>query len=109
MIGRVGNDDHGVVLIKDLASEGIDTTGIGVDKVSPTGIAVIVIDDNAENTIVVSPGANMSLTPNHIATHRDLIAGSKVTDRQDAPLVRSHQRDQRRTRGLLREHVRRTA
>ena len=78
MIGRVGDDDHGAVLIKDLASEGIDTTGIGIDKVSPTGIAVIVIDDNAENTIVVSPGANMSLTPNHIATHRDLIAGSTV-------------------------------
>ena len=78
MIGRVGDDDHGVVLIKDLASEGVDTTGIGIDKVSPTGIAVIVIDDNAENTIVVSPEANMSLTPDHTAAHRDLIAGSKV-------------------------------
>jgi len=78
MIGRVGNDEHGVALVDDLASEGIDTTGIGIDEKSPTGIAVITVDDNAENTIVVSPGANMSLTPHHVAAHRDLIAGAKV-------------------------------
>lgn len=78
MIGRVGHDDHGVVLLNDLASEGIDTTGIGIDEELPTGIAFITVDDNAENTIVVSPSANMSLTPDHIAAHRDLIAGAKV-------------------------------
>lgn len=78
MIGRVGHDDHGVALINDLASEGIDTTGIGIAEETPTGLAVITVDDDAENTIVVSPGANMGLTPDHIAAHRDLIAGAKV-------------------------------
>ncbi len=78
MIGRVGNDDHGVKLISDLISEGIDTSGIDIDADTPTGVAVITVDDNAENTIVVSPGANMSLTPDHIAAPRDLIAAAKV-------------------------------
>lgn len=78
MIGRVGDDDHGAALINDLASEGIDTTGIGIAEETPTGLAVITVDGAAENTIVVSPGANMRLHPAHIATRRDLIAEAKV-------------------------------
>ena len=79
LIGRVGNDDYGVALIDEMNSVGIDTSGIGIDADLPTGIAVITVDDRAENTILVSPGANMSLTADHVATHRDLIAGAKVT------------------------------
>ncbi len=78
MIGLVGHDDHGAALINDLASEGIDTTGIGIAEETPTGLAVITVDDDAENTIVVSPGANMGLTPAHIATHLDLMKKAKV-------------------------------
>jgi len=79
LIGRVGDDDHGVALIDDMTSEGIDTSGIGIDAELPTGVAVITVDDDAENTIVVSPGANMGLTPDHVTNHRDLISGAKVT------------------------------
>ena len=79
MIGRVGHDDHGAALINDLASEGIDTTGIGVSEETLTGLAVITVDDDTENTIVVSPGANMSLGTDHIAAHQVLLAEAKVT------------------------------
>jgi len=78
MIGRVGHDDHGAALINDLASEGIDTTGIGIAEETLTGLAVITVDDDTENTIVVSPGANMSLSPDHIAAHQVLLAEAKV-------------------------------
>lgn len=76
MIGRVGDDAQGRVLRSDLAGEGIDVTFVGVDDKAPTGVAVITIDDNAENTIVVSPGANLTLEPEHIDT--DLVATANV-------------------------------
>lgn len=66
MVGRVGDDQHGLALRDTLTKEGIDVSGVGVDPHLPTGIAVITIDDRAENTIVVSPGANGGLAPEHL-------------------------------------------
>jgi ribokinase len=76
MLGRVGADEHGRELTAALAAEGIDVHPVGVDETTPTGIAVITIDSNAENTIVVSPGANMQLRPEHL--DGDLIASAPV-------------------------------
>lgn len=78
LIGRVGDDDLGTELVAGLAVEGIDTSGIDVAAKAPTGIAVITVDEAAENTIVVSPGANMTLSPDQIEEHREVIAGAKV-------------------------------
>jgi ribokinase len=50
---------------------------IGADQ-TPTGLAVITIDDRAENSIVVVPGANMKLSPAHIEKHHQVIATSRV-------------------------------
>ncbi|WP_235830293.1 ribokinase [Algihabitans albus] len=65
MVGRVGNDAFGPVLRDRLASERIE-----VDPVTavpgPSGVAVITVDRNARNTIVVSPGANHRLTPDDL-------------------------------------------
>ena len=77
MIGAVGNDDHGRELTAALASEGIDTTGIKISD-QPTGLAVITVDTDAENTIVVSPGANLALAPEDLDNHADKIASAKV-------------------------------
>ena len=78
MFGLVGNDEHGASLVDGLNREGIDTSGLGVENDRPTGLAVITVDDQAENTIVVSPGANSNLTPKYIAAHRESIATAKV-------------------------------
>lgn len=60
MVGRVGNDAFGPVLRHRLASERIDVTA--VEAVSgPSGVAIITVDEEARNTIVVSPGANHRL------------------------------------------------
>jgi ribokinase len=37
-----------------------------VSKAAPTGVALIVVDDKGENTIVVAPGANLELRPEDI-------------------------------------------
>lgn len=76
MVGRVGDDDHGSALRAALAAEGIDVETIGFDEVAPTGVAVITVDEHAENTIVVSPGANDRLSPEHLDP--ELVAGAAV-------------------------------
>lgn len=78
MIGRVGDDEHGTSLVEGLEAAGVDVSGIGVDDGAGTGIAVITIDSQAENTIVISPGANMELAPRHIEAHHELVAGAAV-------------------------------
>lgn len=78
MVGRVGKDEHGAALVTGLESEGVDVSAVDVDEEVGTGIAMITIDDAAENTIVVSPGANMRLGADDIESHRELISGASV-------------------------------
>ena len=78
MIGRVGDDVSGHELLDTLAAEGVEVAGVGIDTEAATGLAVITIDDAAENTIVVSPGANTRLTPEHIELQRDRLAAARV-------------------------------
>lgn len=78
MVGRVGDDEHGAALVSGLRSEGVEVSAMGIDDDASTGIAVITIDAGAENTIVVSPGANMRLGPAHVREHAELIAGASV-------------------------------
>ena len=58
LIGRVGNDGHGKKLLNSLTDYGVDISRVIVDPESPTGSAIITIDKNGENCIVISPGAN---------------------------------------------------
>lgn len=78
MVGRVGRDEHGSALINGMRAGGIDVSGVGVEHEADTGLAIITIDEAAENTIVVSPGANMRLSAAHVEGQRDLIAGARV-------------------------------
>src|SRR5687767_7863988 len=58
MIGRVGADATGRKLRTSLAGSGVDIVDIRVTKKRSTGEALIVVDRNHQNRIVVSPGAN---------------------------------------------------
>ena len=78
MVGRVGDDGHGRGLRDALLAEGVDVTGLGVEPGVTTGLAVITIDASAENTIVVSPGANATLGREQIEASQDLISGARV-------------------------------
>ncbi len=60
-IGAVGNDDAATELVADLSAAGVDTSHLSVVS-GPSGTAVVVVDDAGENSIVVAPGANDSLT-----------------------------------------------
>jgi len=57
MVGQVGQDPFGDELVAGLEREGVDTAG--VRRVStPTGVALIVVDEGGQNFIVWVPGAN---------------------------------------------------
>jgi ribokinase len=60
MVGRVGRDAFGDSLVAFLDGEGIG--GLIRDADQPTGTALIVVDEQGENTIVVVPGANGAMT-----------------------------------------------
>ena len=58
---RIGEDVFGSKAFELFTKEGIDTTHITRDPKEPSGIAIITVNDAAENTIVVAPGANAAL------------------------------------------------
>ena len=60
MIGRVGSDGFGRQVLRNLESESINTEMVTEDSDTNTGIALITIDSQSRNTIVVSSGANMT-------------------------------------------------
>jgi ribokinase len=57
MVGRVGDDVFGATLIDSLRGYGVDATGVAVSP-GPSGLAIINVDDRAENNIVIIAGAN---------------------------------------------------
>ncbi|WP_263055363.1 ribokinase [Curtobacterium sp. RIT-PI-V] len=63
MIGAVGDDGNGALLRDSVAAAGADTTHVAVREGVATGTAVITVDAAGENTIVISAGANGTLTP----------------------------------------------
>ena len=70
MIGRVGGDAFGAELMAGLKEDGVDTSGISVDRAQPSGAALIVIDGSGQNMITVAPGANSSVGEEDIARLR---------------------------------------
>lgn len=77
-LGRIGNDEHGTALRASLSKEDIDLSCLGTDPDIPTGLAVITVDEKAENSIVVSPGANSRLSPDHVLECEDMLANASV-------------------------------
>lgn len=62
MIGCVGNDAFGQEMCTTLAREGIVTTHILVHPDEATGVALIQVDAQGQNSIAVASGANFRLT-----------------------------------------------
>jgi ribokinase len=61
LAGRVGSDWQGERLTAELEREGVDTRWVTSTKSAPTGLAVITVERNGQNRIIVYPGANMTL------------------------------------------------
>ncbi|MDA9007304.1 ribokinase [Litoricola sp.] len=66
-IGAVGTDHFGSLVETELTNLGLATCGIRRDSRSPTGLALIHVDGDGNNSITVSGGANLSWTSSQIS------------------------------------------
>ncbi len=78
MVGRVGADDFGEALLANLQANRVNHAGVIRDMEAASGVAVIVVDDRGENSIIVLSGANMRLTPADVEAQEAAIARSGV-------------------------------
>ena len=62
LVGAVGDDDFGRMELAALRELGVSTSCVSVDPEAETGIAIIMVDDSGENTILVVLGANALLS-----------------------------------------------
>ncbi|WP_411679612.1 ribokinase [Clostridium thailandense] len=77
-IGKVGDDENGYQLMKVLEKDQIDISNIKYSKSSPTGMAIITVDDSGSNSIIVIPGANMEISEKDIEEAEEIIKNSKL-------------------------------
>ncbi|MFC9999815.1 ribokinase [Nocardia sp. NPDC127526] len=81
LLARIGDDDHGRLLLDSQHKAGVDTAGVLVGG-APTGVALITVDPSGDNSIVVSPGANAELTPADVRAAAGLLRSARVVSTQ---------------------------
>jgi ribokinase len=78
MVGRVGDDGFGGQLRAALQRDGVGVGHVTVSEGTPTGVAMIMVDESGENRIVLAPGANLALAPADIEAAAGLIGGARL-------------------------------
>lgn len=78
MIGRVGNDSFGRELIEGLESYRVDISKMIVDSNAQSGVAIITIDEECENRIIVISGANGLVGNQDLSQLKDCIKNIRV-------------------------------
>ncbi|WP_448059710.1 ribokinase [Cellulomonas hominis] len=77
MVGAVGTDPHA-----EVALQGLREAGVALDQVrtveGPTGLAVVTLADDSENSIIVIPGANEAVTPSLVEAADQLLAAARI-------------------------------
>ena len=66
LIGRVGRDGMAEESMALLLADDVDVAGVITDATAPTGVALIAVDPEGENQIVVAAGANHSAMPEQL-------------------------------------------
>ena len=72
-IAKTGDDLFGRQAVEGYWKEGIRTDRMSVDPGYPSGVAHITVDATGENSIVVAPGANATLSPDDVEAAREAI------------------------------------
>ena len=97
----VGNDSAGKDYAEYLAGHGFDSSSIITDQGFPTGSAFLSVEESGENSIIINPGANHALRPQHLDENLHLFEQSNMlllqleipfdTIRHACQLAREHQ------------------
>lgn len=76
MVGAVGDDDDGTMLVSALGAEGVDVAA--VRRTGDTGLALIMVADDGENMIAVSPGANAAVGEAEVGAAADRLGPGAI-------------------------------
>ncbi|MBD1381365.1 ribokinase [Metabacillus arenae] len=79
LVSMLGRDSFGEKAADMLERENIKTEHVFFHSTESTGTALILVDEQSENMIVVAPGANLCLSPLHVRkAEKDIRAASLV-------------------------------
>ena len=76
-VARIGTDAAGDFALSTLEGFGLPTDAVARVADAPTGVAQITVADSGENTIIVTGGANLALTPDAAEAEGERIAGGR--------------------------------
>ncbi|MFO1414204.1 MAG: ribokinase [Burkholderiales bacterium] len=86
-VSAVGDDAFGRTLLAGFAADGIDTSRVRTVAGTPTGVALVTVDAEGRNTIVLSPGANATLGAAAVAAaEADIAQAALVLCQLETPL-----------------------
>lgn len=77
-LGALGQDVFRKTLMEQLVSVNINTEHMYNSPETPTGIALITIDYEGDNSIVVAPNANNDLTPDYLRKNEAVFRKAKL-------------------------------
>lgn len=77
-VGKMGNDEFKEKLSQIMVESEVDITNIFVDEKEHTGTALITVDGNGQNQIIVISGSNMKLSPEDIESKSLLFKEASV-------------------------------
>src|SRR5437016_1855038 len=78
LVARLGDDAFGREYLRHLEAQGLDARNIQLDAERSTGVAAIVVDEQARNCILVVPGANLGLSPRDVELAAAVIQSAAV-------------------------------
>lgn len=78
LVGAVGADANGEMLLSSTAGAGVEISQVRSSATEATGVAVIAVDGHGENNIIISAGANGTLSPADVAASADVFDGAAV-------------------------------
>jgi len=78
LIGCLGDDDWGSELRGVLAADGIDISRVRAVEKAPTGVGVVTVLPDGENSIIVASGASAQLSPDDVDAASGSIADADV-------------------------------
>lgn len=78
MISKVGKDAYGTEILESLKNENINIDKIFKCEDKPTGTAVITVNKEGNNSIIVIPGSNMAINVNEVQESKKVISESDI-------------------------------
>lgn len=86
LVTKVGNDIFGKQTIEGLKKENINTDFVFIDGAAPSGTALIMVNNEGENCIVVAPGANANLLPVDIEKVKNIVEAEIILMQLEIPM-----------------------